>query len=469
MSKSRDLKIEEEDDQEKGNGFLRGRSNRVVILLVLLLACGGQARADLWVTGYYPGWEQGAMPASTLDFTALTHVIHFAGVPNSNGTLNSSVNVVSVGNSANIVTNAHNAGRKVLICIGGASTQAGFQGATSSANLSSFISNIVSFMTTRGYDGVDLDWEPLDPADVAQFANLVNGLRAALNGMSPRPLLTAAIASPPAPASLIASLQSQFDQINLMTYDLSGPYPGWVTWFNAPIYDGGYRFPSTGGLVPSADGMINSLIAAGVPANKLGIGVAFYGWLWNGGTGTSTGGSALPRQSWTTAPTTSTLAHNGIMSSYYQPSRYRWDTNAQSAYLTIDNSGSTNDLFISYDDERTCQTKVSYARNRRLGGVMIWELAQDHQAGRADPLLQSIKQALATPGNAAIDFTGSNVDLTFATMPLGSYRILWTSNLAQPGWNTLVTTNVPGTGGLLHVSDPNTTQSTRFFKVQTPP
>jgi chitinase len=438
--------------------------------IILLLLANNAAHADLWVSGYYPGWEQGAMPASAIDFNALTHVIHFAVVPNSNGTLNTSINVVSQGNSSSIVTNAHNAGRKVLICVGGASSQTGFQGATSSANLSSFITNIVSFMTARGYDGVDLDWEQLDPSDATQFTSLANGLRTALNSINPRLLLTAAIASPPTPASLIASLQGQFDQINLMTYDLSGPYPGWVTWFNAPIYDAGYRFPSTGGLVPSADGMVNSVLAAGVPASKLAIGLAFYGSVWSGGAGTSTGGASLPRQSWTTAPSMSQLSYNGIMSAYYQAALYRWDTNAQAAYLAIDSTGSTNDMFVSYDNERTCQTKVSYARNRHLGGVMIWELAQDHHAGQADPLLQAVKQALATPGDASIALSGSNVDLSFATLPLGSYRILWTSNLAIPPWNSLLTTNVAGTGGVLHISDTGvTTQSSRFYKIQTPP
>ena len=106
---------------------------------------------------------------------------------------------------------------------------------------------------------------------------------------------------------MVRLLQSRFDQINLMTYDLAGTWPGWVTWFNAPIYDGGYRFPSTGGLVPSTDGMVNSFIAAGVASGKLGIGIAFYGDLWAGGTGTSTGGAALPRQSWTTAPTNTAI------------------------------------------------------------------------------------------------------------------------------------------------------------------
>ena len=256
------------------------------------------ARANVWSTGYYPGYEQSAIPASVVDFTSLTHVIHFSIAPKTDGTLNTTLNSITATRSNDLVTRAHAVGRKVLICVAG-SGSGGFLGATTNTHRAAFVGNLVSFMTTYAYDGIDIDWEPLKSSDVTQYTNFVNDLRSALNGFTPHRLLTVATAQQPA---WFASLQGQFDQINLMTYDLSGTWPGWVTWFNAPIYDGGYRFPSTGGLVPSTDGMVNSFITAGVASSKLGIGIAFYGDLWSGGTGTSTGGAALPRQSWTTAP-----------------------------------------------------------------------------------------------------------------------------------------------------------------------
>src|ERR1043165_7223750 len=143
------------------------------VLLVMLSFLAPSARADLWCTGYYPGWEQSAMPASAVDYSALTHIIHFSIVPNPDGSLNTSDNSLSVGNSANVVTNAHAAGRKVLVCVGGASTQTEFQGAASDANRGAFITNLVNFMSSRGYDGIDVDWEPLDPADAHPFTNFV--------------------------------------------------------------------------------------------------------------------------------------------------------------------------------------------------------------------------------------------------------------------------------------------------------
>ena len=411
------------------------------------------------------------MPASKIDFTVVTHVIHFGLIPNSNGSLNSSANSITALNSTDVVAKAHAAGRKVFICVGGAASRSGFQGATSATNLSTFINNLTNFMSARGYDGIDVDWEPLDSSDGAHYTNFVSSLRAALNAFTPRPQLTAAIASPPTSPSLIASVQNQFDQINLMTYDLSGPYSGWVTWHNAPIYDGGYRFASSGGLVPSSDGMITSFIKAGVPAGKLGIGIAFYGWIWSGGAGTTTGGASQPRQAWTTAPSTTQLSYTSIMSTYYQSNLYHWDSSAQAAYLAIDNPGSNNDKFISYDDQRTCQSKVSFARNRRLGGVMIWELAQDHQANQPDPLLQAVKQAIAAPGAIEIRRSGQDSILSFTGMPLGSYRVEWTNSLTSGVWNTLLVTNVSGTGGVIQVTDPGGAliPFNRFYRVQTPP
>lgn len=453
-----------------------GRKQSVFLLVAAFSMLSSLARADLWVTGYYPGYEQSIMAASNIDFTTITHVIHFALVPNSNGLLNSSANSITFANATNVVALAHGAGKKALVCVGGAGSEPGFQGATTSANLSSFISNLTNFVSTYGYDGVDIDWEPLPVSDANQYTNLVNGLRSALYGLSQHKLLTAAVPAypvygdpPAAEALMFASLQSQFDQINIMTYDLSGPYEGWVTWFNSPIYDGGYRFPSTGALVPSIDGAVSNFISNGVAPAKIGIGLPFYGYIWTGGPGV-TG----PRQSWPTnsVPTVSTPSYATIMNSYYQSNNYHWDTNAQAAYLGITGTPAAKDDFISYDDQHAAQAKVSYARNRGLGGIMIWELTEDYfpgqPVGQRSPLVQTIKQSLGTPGMTSIQLDGMEINLSFYSLPLADYRILWTSNLSG-SWFTL-TNNVPGTGGILQISDPAPkTQPERFYRIQTPP
>jgi chitinase len=438
----------------------------------VLALVGTPGQAALWSTGYYPGYRQSYYAPSNIDFTALSHVIHFSARPNSSGTLNTSTESITPAYSTDLVSRAHAAGAKVLICVGGSSSQAGFQGATTNTHLSTFITNIVNLMSTYGYDGVDLDWEPLADADTAQFTNLVNGLRSALNGFSPHRLLTVATASQPA---LFASLQGQFDQINLMTYDMAGPWSGWVTWFNAPIFDGGYRFKSTGNLIPSGDGMVTNFIGNGVAPGKLALGIAFYGDIWTSGAGTSTGGALLPRQSWTNAPTVTPVEYFTVMASYYQSNLYHWDSAAQAAYLSITNSVATNDIFLSYDDEHTCQAKVSYSRNQGLGGVMIWEIGQGYRStqptGQRDPLLQAVKQALvARPNLTGIRRLNQDIQLSFNSLPLALYRVLWTSNLNAGAWSTL-TNNLTGSGSTLQITDPGVAanQPRRFYRIQTPP
>lgn len=366
-----------------------------IILAGLLGGIETNVHAGLWNSAYYAGWMQKDLPAQQVDFTAMTHVIHFSVVPRIDGSLDSDVNAVTLANSTDVVVRAHAAGVKVLISVGGANSASGFRGAASEANRHRFVTDLVNFVISRGYDGVDLDWEPLDAPDAGPYSNLVNELRLALNAITPRPLLTAAVGSQPA---LFASLQGRFDQINLMTYSFSGPYAGWVTWFNAPIYDGGFHFPTTDQLAPSANGIVSNFLANGVLAGKLGIGISFYGNVWSGGNGTSTGGVTLPRQSWTIAPTATEVAYSLIMANYYQPQLYFWDTNSQSAYLSIDRSGFANDKFISYDDQTTCRAKVAYAKQKGLGGLIIWELGGgyrvDQPVGQRDLLLQSVKQAL---------------------------------------------------------------------------
>ena len=159
-------------------------------------------------------------------------------------------------------------------------------------------------MKAGNYDGIDLDWEPVPTADFHQFTNLVLELRAALDLLPTRKLLTAAVSAyspygdaPDSECKMLAALQPCFDQINIMTYDLSGPYAGWVTWFNSPVYDGSMCFPSTSRLMPSIDGAVKNFTANGVNPAKLGVGVAFYGDVWIGGTGASTGGVSMPRES----------------------------------------------------------------------------------------------------------------------------------------------------------------------------
>lgn len=63
----------------------------------------------------------------------------------------------------------------------------------------------------------------------------------------------------------------------------------------------------------------------------------------------------------------------------------------------INSADPANDEFISYNDEQSCNDKVSYARAKGLGGVMVFELGGGwrYDATPHDGLLQAIKNAVA--------------------------------------------------------------------------
>ena len=322
-------------------------------------------------------------------------------------------------------------------------------------------------MATSGYDGIDVDWEPMNDSDTTLFTNFVTHLRAALDGFSTHKLMTVAVPTSTTP-SILASVQSKFDQINLMTYDLSGPWDGWVTWFNSPIYNDGLTFPSaTDQYVPSIDGAVTNFLAAGIATNKLGIGIPFYGYIWQGGTGTPTGGATQPFQGWTTVPNVNAFSYNDLMSSNFTASQYHYDAGAQAAYFSVTNSDPANDMFISYEDPRACAAKVNYARNRGVGGFIIWELTRTIRAGKPDPLLQAIRQTMQTPGTV-IQPKGPVMSLNFTSAPLGSYQVQWSSNLTA--WVAMLSTNMRlnWTGGIIQTTD-LPTQTKRFYRVKTPP
>jgi chitinase len=345
-------------------------------------------RDDLFICAYYPAWNQdnGRMPIDRIDFSAFSHIMHFCINPGDDGVIDPEKSGITSLQSLALVRAAHEAGCKVLVCLGGADSAEQIRKGLTDAARPKLVRSLVQFVTTRGYDGLDLDMEPIQNSDVPNFERLVHELRAQLNAADRRLLLTAAVAWQPA---MFARLQPELDRINIMTYDLSGPWPGFESWYNAPILSGKQKMKAGGGPMPSADGLVQEWEKAGVAPRKLGIGVAFYGYVWTGVSG--------PQQNIRDVKEYAPVDYYAIMDQYYTPDRYHWDSRAKAPYLSVDAPQVPDRRFISFDDQRLCAAKVAYVRRRGLGGLIIWELGggyrADQPAGRRDPLLQAIKRA----------------------------------------------------------------------------
>ena len=358
-----------------------------VLLAASALATIAGAQTQPWVSAYYAGWMQDGYPPSAVDFGAMTHVIHFSLEPGNGGTISGTGNGITPSASQALVSTAHAAGKKAIVTVGGWGADGGFVNATNSANRATFVANLVDFMTTYSYDGIDIDWEPV--TSPAQFKLFIPELRAAMTAAKPGSLLTIAVMGTD---QAVIDMQSYFDQINLMTYDMSGAWSGWVTWHNSPIYDGGATFPSTGESLPSANGDIDAYLAKGVTKAKLGIGTDFYGYVWSG--------VSQPRESWTSTPSVQgNVSYANLMSSYGSTPA-SWDASAGAAYISIT---SPSKKFVSLDNEQTIAAKAEYVRTKGIGGIIIWEIGGGYRpsapAGSRDVLLQAVKQAFMN-GNA---------------------------------------------------------------------
>lgn len=375
------------------------------------------AQNKVMVSGYYAGWMQGwynngRLPSKNIDYAALNQIIHFGLVPGEDGSIDYLTNTIREANSDSLIAEAHAANTKVLITIGGWGSDVAFRRATSVTVVNAFVENIITFMILRGYDGIDIDWEVLEASDETIFLNFIKTLRTELDILKPGSIISVATAWQP---SIIAKAAEYIDQVNLMTYDLSGPWGGWVTWHNSPVYSGDFTFPSNNKPPPSIDSFVNEFVSAGIPRDKIEIGIDFYGYIWEGGNGTNTGGVTEPRQSWTQPPeVVPNVPYYSIIENNFKPEYYHWDTSAEASYLSLDTQCNNKDMFISYDDQRTCRAKVKYAKDKGLRGVFIWELGGGvtSQEENSQPLLSSIKQeaseTIKIPGIPVVHLGSSN-------------------------------------------------------------
>jgi len=373
----------------------------------------------IWVMGYYVGYHSSMQPPDKVDYSAMTHVIVGAAVPRPDGTF---AKHFYIGDTAgplwakDVVQRAHAAGTKALLMIGGAGAVDGFLATSNPAVRAAFVSNLASFVEECGFDGIDIDWEPLGPNDRDTAFALLAALQAP--GALPRSSYVYTLpvgwnnknwdnmADP-----FFGEIAAYFDRVTPMTYSMFWLGEGWDSWHSSALYGETPNAPS------SVDNTVRALRAAGVPDAKLGVGIGFYGSAFENGSWTSNGyvhldPPAIP--SYVTAPHQSTetafnrygdntLSYSNIMQSIHSGLAYRWDDTAKVPYL----SWSTPTLFfddmlttfVTYDDEQSIAEKASYVRKNNLGGVMIWTISEGYlgnwkTTGELDPLMKAVKSAL---------------------------------------------------------------------------
>jgi chitinase len=266
----------------------------------------------------------------------------------------------------------------ILISVGGASHSTNFSAVCADTTVvrPHFVESCVQFMMQNDLDGIDIDWEFPTATDSANFTKLLQELRSQLDAQGDADgchyLLT--IAAPAGPTHIanlqLAQIHSLLDWFNLETYDFTTA-SSLKTNFVAPLFT-----PEGASKVNAA---VTSYLGAGVPPDKIAMGVRFVGTGWQGVGPANNGlyqtdtGPAPGTWDQPGAPPSGSFGYQDIEDNYLASYTRSWDDEAQVPWLYNADTG----IMISYEDPESLAAKANYAPSNQLGGIMIWELAAD--------------------------------------------------------------------------------------------
>lgn len=329
------------------------------------------------IVGYVPGFR-GVLDELSIDANKLTHINYaFVDVQDSMAWLTNmetdTVNFRLLNKLKEV-----NPDLRILISIGGWTWSGNFSDAVlTPSSRAKFARTSVEIVADYDLDGVDIDWEypgqigdnnVFRPEDKQHYTLMFEAIRKELDKLSKATgkyyELTTAVG---ANDKYIEHTEMDkavryLDFVNLMTYDFytSGDSAG----HHSNLYP-----PEDYDKDASAHKSVQLFLEAGVPSEKLVMGVPFYGRSWIMES-TDRHGINMPvdgraRGGGYTFIKDSLVNQNGLV-------RY-WDENAKAPYLF---NSETRQL-LTYDDEESVRLKCEYVLDNNMAGLMFWQYASD--------------------------------------------------------------------------------------------
>jgi chitinase len=355
---------------------------RAALLAALMLGPTAAALGAQRVVAYVTGWQTPPdIPAAKLTHinfafaridTQGKAVLPHPGVPDNLQYLRS--------------LKAKNPQLKILLSVGGWEAEGFSDAAASAASRETFARSVVALLREHSLDGVDLDWEypgqsvagiKSRPEDKQNFTALLKEMRAQLGD---RYLLTIASADREYfQFTEMDRLHVYLDWINVMSYDFFNSLTP-TTGHHAGLYGSAFAAPDD----RNADASVKQHLAAGIPPEKLVLGVAFYGRGFAGVTSLHDGVNQ-PYERFEAAHPYSELVAKFIDRNGFVR---EWDAKAQAPFLW----NAQTRAFITYDDPLSIAIKAEYVRKHGLGGVMFWELSQDSGGVLVDAIVKGLKR-----------------------------------------------------------------------------
>lgn len=343
------------------------------------------------IIGYVGGYRGRVINMDLISAAKLTHINYaFVNVQHNRAVLSRErTDTVNLKNLS--LLKKRNPDIKLLISIGGWSWSGNFSDAVlSDTSRQAFAQSAVAILKRFDLDGIDIDWEYPDMNGAGNihrkedkqnytlmFAELRRQLDIAGQQSGKKLLLTTAVGGFKAflDHTEMGVAAQYINYINLMTYDYFGN--------KVAVHHTNLFASSDKDRNDNADKAVKAFLAAGVPANKLVMGIAFYGRVFqlNNTAAKGIGDSSTQhlRQADYYFIKDSLVNKKGYV-------MYR-DTMAKAPYLF----NSETRQFITYDDEWSVDNKCRYVLANKMGGVMFWEYDSDPKDYLLDQINTSLK------------------------------------------------------------------------------
>ena len=235
---------------------------------------------------------------------------------------------------------------KVLLSVGGWEAGNFSEMAADEKHRKQFCKNCLTAVTKYSLDGIDIDWEyptssaagiSSSPDDTKNFTLLMKDLRETLGNDR---LLTMASASNAKYVNFKEAVQ-YMNFVNVMTYDMGDP----------PKHNGALYKSSMAS--ESCDESVAKHFAAGVPYDKIVLGIPFYGH----GDGKAFDDYVDYKD----------IAIDGTKYTT------QWDATAMVPYVT----DATGKMVLTYDNAKSVGLKADYVLEKGLAGAMYWNIEAD--------------------------------------------------------------------------------------------
>ncbi len=335
----------------------------IVFSIQLLVA---QTKKTLNIIAYY---SAGPEKVQAIPAEKLTHIIFsFCHLKGNRLTVDSPRDSTTIKNLVEL--KKRNPDLKIILSLGGwGGCETCSPVFSSAAGRNEFSESVLYLNQYFKTDGIDLDWEypsiegfpghAYSLADKQNFTALIRSLRKTLGEKYEISFAAGGFQKFLEESVDWKAIIKDVDRVNLMTYDLISGFST-QTGHHTALYSREEQREST-------DNAVSYLIKSGIPANKLVIGAAFYGRMWENVPNVNNG-----------------LYQSGKFKSFIDYSKLGefdeakgfvkyWDEKVNAPYLY----NSKEKLFVTYDDIQSMQLKTNYVIKHQLDGIMFWELSLD--------------------------------------------------------------------------------------------